>query len=107
MPGEGSEGLPMQGGQKEFGPGELEELRNLRQKQVEGGYTEADRLRLLELQRQQEAVGSASKPLSDDERAEYFRLTRDQTAGNDWTPEKASRVVELQRRMDQGRRPGY
>ncbi|MDP2932930.1 MAG: hypothetical protein Q8N81_02255 [bacterium] len=107
MPGEGSEGRPTQSGHQEFGPGELEELRSLRIKQMGEGYTETDRLRLVELQRLQEAAGSDNKPLSDEERAEYFRLTRDQTAGTDWTQAKAARVVDLQRRMDQGRQRGY
>ena len=90
-----------------FGPEELAELADLRRRQIDGPYAEADRLRLIELQGLQEKARSGIKPLSDDERAEYSRLTREQIAGTDWTPVKAARVMDLQRRIDQERQRGY
>ena len=76
---------------------ERDELRELRKRQVFGPWSETDRQRFLELSAKEEAGGS---PLSPQERAEYIELTKRQTAGENWTPEDARRLSELQRRVD-------
>ncbi len=75
----------------------LEELRRLRQEQISGPWGEEKRRRLLELSKLLEKKEEA---LSPDEEKEYIELTRRQTSSDNWTPQDARRLAELQRRKD-------
>jgi len=79
-------------------PEEQEELNNLRRIQFERELNEEERQRFLELS--QKEKGNKEEGLSEAEKTEYRQLSREQIDGTDWTPEKAKRIVELQKKLE-------
>lgn len=81
-----------------FSSEDHEELRNLRQKQIEGEYGENDRSRLIELMRKEKI--SAGRDLDINKKERYLELTKEQTESTHWTPEKSEELIGLQKIVD-------
>jgi len=78
-------------------PEEQADLNALRRLQFERAFNDRERQRFFELS---EKEGRNGKPgLIEEEKAEYLQLTREQTESRNWTPEKANRLLELQKKM--------
>ncbi len=77
-------------------PIEQEELNALRRVQFEREFNEEEGKSFFELSKKEEQNRSG---VSEEEKVEYLQLTREQTEGRIWTPEKGKRVVELQNKM--------
>ncbi len=98
-PGEDQKNIPEEA-KEEWGEETGKELVDLRKKQYgaegAGEFTNEDRERLLTLQQQEDKEFKA--PLSAEETEEMRELQKSQTKSEDWTPEKAGRLLKLQRR---------
>lgn len=85
-------------------PEEKEELNELRRLQLNASEQEFKPYKERFLALSGKETQYLDKPLTEAERTQYMELTRQQSRGENWTPEDAKRLQELQQRIDRRRK---